>query len=240
MGFIVSFVGLLGDLFSLGLQLSPAPAILQGLKDMEIKSLTLYYFLTGIINGILWVSYGLGAHDPFIWSINVVGNILFFTYMNCFIYIQKLPPNYYLYTNGGLAALFLFCKFAIPYQLNMYVAAVIGIVWQSTTLTTMRLAMLNKDTSYINILLCYVSFANFVAWTIYGILVRTFTLYFVNGICGTIMFVNIYIYYWAINQIPDDDCLIVNLRKIIPPDASPPKEKENIIINNQNDFNTPN
>lgn len=235
MAFIVSFVGLLGDLFAFGLQLSPSPAILQGIKDMEVKSLTLYYFITGIINAILWACYGFGADDIFIWGINLVGTILFVIYMNCFIYIQRSPTNLYLYSNGGLGALFLFCKFAIPYQFNMYAAAVIGIVWQSTTLTTMRLALKNKDSSFINILLCYISFLNFVDWTIYGILVRTFIIYFVNGTCGTIMFMNIYIYYWTINQISEDDCLILFLKKVLPSESIP-KENEGILINNQSDF----
>ena len=52
---IKEILGLLGSILNIFLHLSSMPIIIEGYKKMEIKSMTKYYFVLGITQGILWI-----------------------------------------------------------------------------------------------------------------------------------------------------------------------------------------
>lgn len=217
---ITPLLGSLGTILSLCLQLSPSPAIYKGLKEGIIKSLTTTYFIMGIVQSTFWGGYGYNIKDPFVIGVNMVGVALFTLYLNIMFYINKENKNYII-INGPLVILFIISMTILGERLNLYLAVLVACFWQSATVPTMRLALAKKDCSFVNILLCYISFANFICWIIYGILIESYLMSFQNTVSAIFMTMNIYIYFWATGVIKnDDDCGINFLRKLLRVDNS--------------------
>ena len=213
-------LGTLGTVLSICLQLSPVPAMYRGIKEMQLKSITLSYFIMGIVQSTFWGCYGYNIKDPFVFGVNMIGVTLFTIYMNMLFYINNQKKNY-LMINIPLLILFIVAITILGELLNLYLAVIVACMWQSATVPTMKMALAKKDCSFVNILLCYVSFANFIVWILYGIMIGTYLMAFQNTVSATFMAMNIYIYFWATGMIKnDDDCGINLLRKILRVDNS--------------------
>jgi hypothetical protein len=210
-------LGLIGSILNISLQLSPMPGIIEGYKKMDIKSLTISYFVVGIIQGIFWIGYGLNISDIVVYGPNITIYILFSIYLNVTIYVKGKYNLFYM-TNIPLAILcFISCSF-FPASVNVINATIVSIFWQTTNVETMRLALKNYDSAYINILLSVVTFSCFVIMSIYSLLIHAYIM-FIPYFYGSILnFINIYIYYWAERKIAKDDCFIQKLCAILKPD----------------------
>lgn len=241
MAVLTKIIGVLANICGISLSFSPAPAIIEGLKTMEIKSLTNLYFIIAIVQGVFWMNFGLKRNDFLIYAPNIIGLTLFIGYLNCLFYIKKTYECFYY--NIGFVVQFIFCNLCLSGTINSICATIVQCFWQATTLETLKKALTFKDPSFINILLMYVSFTNFVLWILYGILSDALILSFVNTISGIFAFINIYIYFWAERKIPDDACLIINLKNLLNINKENNKDIieriQNDNINNVNDFQTP-
>ena len=111
-------LGLLGSILNISLQLSPMPAIYEGFKKMEIKSMTISYFVVGIIQGIFWIGYGLNISDIVVYGPNITIYILFTIYLNVVIYVKSKFNLFYL-TNIPLAILCIISCSFFPAAVNV-------------------------------------------------------------------------------------------------------------------------
>lgn len=226
---IKEILGLLGSILNISLQLSPMPGIIEGFKKMEIKSMTISYFVVGITQGIFWIAYGLNISDIVVYGPNITIYILFTIYLNVTIYVKSRYNLFYLTNIPLLILCFISCSF-FPELLNVISATVVSIFWQTTNIETMRLALKYYDSAYINLLLSVVTFSCFVIMSIYSLLINAYIM-FIPYFYGSILnFINIYIYYWAERKISKDDCLIQKLCYILKPENS----SDNSEINNEN------
>ena len=206
--------GLLGSILNISLQLSPMPGIIDGFKKMEIKSMTISYFVVGIIQGIFWIGYGLNISDIVVYGPNITIYILFTIYLNVVIYVKSRFNLFYL-TNIPLAILCLISCSFLPELVNVVGATVVSIFWQTTNVETMRLALKNYDSAYINLLLSVVTFSCFVIMSLYSLLIKAYIM-FIPYFYGSILnFINMYIYYWAEGKIAKDDCFIQKIKTIL-------------------------
>ena len=226
---IKEILGLLGSILNISLQLSPMPGIIEGFKKMEIKSMTISYFVVGIIQGIFWIGYGLNISDIVVYGPNITIYILFTIYLNVVIYVKSRYNLFYL-TNIPLAILCIFSCSFLPETVNVINATIVSIFWQTTNVETMRLALKNYDSAYINLLLSAVTFSCFVIMSIYSLLIKAYIM-FIPYFYGSILnFINIYIYYWAEGKISKDDCLIQIIKNILKPEniSEEMEKKENL------------
>ena len=226
---IKEILGLLGSILNISLQLSPMPGIIEGFKKMEIKSMTISYFVVGIIQGIFWIGYGLNISDIVVYGPNITIYILFTIYLNVVIYVKSRYNLFYL-TNIPLAILCIFSCSFLPETVNVINATIVSIFWQTTNVETMRLALKNYDSAYINLLLSAVTFSCFVIMSIYSLLIKAYIM-FIPYFYGSILnFINIYIYYWAEGKIAKDDCLIQKIKNILKPEniSEEMEKKENL------------
>ena len=92
------YVGMLGTTFSLFLQVSPIPGMIEGFRKGDVKSMTIGYFITGITQASLWIGYGACLRDFFIYFPNVTCASLFLAYLNMLIYVKK---KYHLYCKSS-------------------------------------------------------------------------------------------------------------------------------------------
>ena len=218
-------LGLLGSILNISLQLSPMPGIIEGYKKMDIKNLTISYFVVGITQGIFWIGYGLNISDIVVYGPNITIYILFSIYLNVTIYVKSRYMLFYL-TNIPLAILcFISCKF-LPETVNVVSATIVSIFWQTTNVETMRLALKNYDSAYINLLLSIVTFSCFVIMSIYSLMIDAYVM-FIPYFYGSILnMINILIYYWAEGKIEKNNWLILKLISIL--------NSENIEEKNEN------
>ena len=226
---IKEILGLLGSILNISLQLSPMPGIIEGFKKMEIKSMTISYFVVGIIQGIFWIGYGLNISDIVVYGPNITIYILFTIYLNVVIYVKSRYNLFYL-TNIPLAILCIFSCSFLPETVNVINATIVSIFWQTTNVETMRLALKNYDSAYINLLLSAVTFSCFVIMSIYSLLIKAYIM-FIPYFYGSILnFINIYIYYWAEGKISKDVCLIQKIKNILKPEniSEEMEKKENL------------
>ena len=211
---IKEILGILGSILNISLQLSPMPGIIDGFKKMEIKSMTISYFVVGIIQGIFWIGYGLNISDIVVYGPNITIYILFTIYLNVVIYVKSRFKLFYL-TNIPLAILCLISCSFLPELVNVCGATVVSIFWQTTNVETMRLALKNYDSAYINLLLSVVTFSCFVIMSLYSLLIKAYIM-FIPYFYGSILnFINMYIYYWAERKIAKDDCFIEKIKTIL-------------------------
>ena len=211
-------LGLLGSILNISLQLSPMPEIINAYKKMDIKNLTISYFVVGITQGIFWIGYGLNISDIVVYGPNITIYILFSFYLNIVIYIKSRYNLFYL-TNIPLAILcFISCKY-LPSAINVWGATIVSIFWQTTNVETMRLALKYYDSAYINLLLSIVTFCCFVIMSIYSILIKAYVM-FIPYFYGSILnFINIYIYLWCIKKFNKDDCFILKIKALLKADS---------------------
>ena len=208
--------GCLGFLLGFSLQLSPIPSIIHCIQTKTLNSLTLSYFITAIIGNILWYRFGTYHQDIFITYGNIIGCCLFVTYMNIYIimlYSNKATVS--IVVNCSLLLLFSFVYNYLNKNICLYSATIINCVWQGTTIPTIKQALLNKNASYVNIHLSYVSLCNFSVWFIYGIFIHAYVMSLQNFICGWFCFMNVVIYYNCISVISDDNWGICCFRKML-------------------------
>ena len=189
---IKEILGLLGSILNISLQLSPMPEIINGLKKMDIKNLTISYFVVGITQGIFWIGYGLNISDIVVYGPNITIYLLFTIYLNITIYVKSRYHLFYL-TNIPLAILcFLSCRYFTE-SINVVSATIVSMFWQTTNLETMRLALKYHDSAYINLLLSIVTFCCFVIMSIYSLMIKAYVM-FIPYFYGSILnFINIYI-----------------------------------------------
>ena len=224
---IKEILGLIGSILNISLQLSPMPEIINAFKKMEIKNLTISYFVVGITQGIFWIGYGLNISDIVVYGPNITIYILFTTYLNVVIYIKARYNLFYL-TNIPLAILCFFCCMYFPSSVNVVSATIVSIFWQTTNLETMKLALIYKDSAYINLLLSIVTFSCFVIMWIYSLMIEAYVM-FIPYFYGSILnFINIYIYLWCLNKINENDCFIKKISALLRVDNN---EKNNEIKN---------
>ena len=215
---IKEILGLLGSILNISLQLSPMPEIINGLKKMDIKNLTISYFVVGITQGIFWIGYGLNISDIVVYGPNITIYLLFTIYLNITIYVKSRYHLFYL-TNIPLAILcFLSCRYFTE-SINVVSATIVSMFWQTTNLETMRLALKYHDSAYINLLLSIVTFFCFVIMSIYSLMIKAYVM-FIPYFYGSILnFINIYIYAWCLNKINQNNWLILKIIFILKADV---------------------
>ena len=215
---IKEILGLLGSILNISLQLSPMPEIINGLKKMDIKNLTISYFVVGITQGIFWIGYGLNISDIVVYGPNITIYLLFTIYLNITIYVKSRYHLFYL-TNIPLAILcFLSCRYFTE-SINVVSATIVSMFWQTTNLETMRLALKYHDSAYINLLLSIVTFCCFVIMSIYSLMIKAYVM-FIPYFYGSILnFINIYIYAWCLNKINQNNWFILKIIFILKADV---------------------
>ena len=215
---IKEILGLLGSILNISLQLSPMPEIINGLKKMDIKNLTISYFVVGITQGIFWIGYGLNISDIVVYGPNITIYLLFTIYLNITIYVKSRYHLFYL-TNIPLAILcFLSCRYFTE-SINVVSATIVSMFWQTTNLETMRLALIYHDSAYINLLLSIVTFCCFVIMSIYSLMIKAYVM-FIPYFYGSILnFINIYIYAWCLNKINQNNWFILKIIFILKADV---------------------
>lgn len=224
---ISNFIGVIGCLFSLIVRLSLIfPLVNNRHKgEFNINSYSQTYFLLGIIQSVFYSGFGYLKRDFYILIASITGIIVFTAYLNIHIYLYG-PCKHFVYFDLGILLLLFFSINAIPKDFNLYLAVAMACLWQSTGLSNIRLALMNKDISFVNILLSYCSFFYFLIWLIYSLIIKIYLLSLDCIVTIVFMFANIYIYNWAMGKISDEDPYILFLHNLLSSDIEEKVKEE--------------
>lgn len=225
--------GTVAMVFSISLQIGPIPGMIEGFKKGDVKNMTISYFMTGIIQTLFWLGYGVCIKDLYVALPSVTMLILFGIYLNVLIYIKK-RYNLFIILDLSIAILtFIILKF-LPEHACDTTATIISLVWQTTNTETIRLALKYYSQDYINPLLSWISFICFLTYWIYSLMIDAYIMFIPNFYGFVINTINLYLYYWAGGYFNKESCLITLLTYILKPENIQDDQTNN---NNEINYN---
>ena len=180
----------------------------------DIKSMTIGYFLAGITQACFWIGYGACLNDFFVYFPNVTTASLFTLFLNMLIYVKK-KYNYFLLLNAIIIFELIIILSFLPEHVCDTSAAIISLVWQTTNLETIKLALKYHSQEYINPLLSFISLLSFSATLFYSILIGGFMMFIPNFYGSIINIINLYLYAWAGGSFNKDNAFVNYLSKIL-------------------------
>ena len=226
------YIGIIATTFSLFLQISPIPGMIEGFRKGDIKSMTIGYFVAGITQACLWIGYGACLKDFFVYFPNLTCATLFLIYLNMLIYVKKKYNLFYILNPILFFELFIILKF-FPEHVCDSSACILFFVWQSTNTETIRLALKYCSRDYINPQLSFVSFLCFSFGSFYSLLIKAYIMLIPN-LFGILMNItNIFLYYWAGGYFEKENIFVNILSKILKPENA----QDDKIISNNIDYN---
>jgi uncharacterized protein with PQ loop repeat len=209
----MSLVGLFGSsafLSSFFLISSPIPSIYEGYKKQEIKNLTVEYLLIGCVQSSLWMLYGYKLDDFYTLLTNILCVSFFLSYVNLYLWINKLNDKFLQYNAIALGSILLFALL-LNGTICLLFGACFSTVWHFTMLEKMKQAIQSKDGTLINLTVAGVSLVNFFLWLMYSLLTNNYPMA-VPNIVGVVMWgLNLLIFAWANNHVSEDNFIITTL-----------------------------
>ena len=232
---IKGIVGLFATIFSFVLQVSPIPEVIDGFRKGDIKNLTISYFMTGIGQALFWIGYAACIKDFYVLVPNTTVTILFGIYMNSLIYIKKKYHLFYILNPIIIIGIFLILKFC-PEHVCDTAATIISLAWQTTNSETLRLALKNHDQAYINLLVSFISWTDFILFWVYALMIKGYIMFISNFYGFIINSVNLYLYFWAGGYFAEKNCFVNILKVIFRTENMNTIDKTNKLSNNNIDY----
>lgn len=214
---IKNLFGTVAMIFSISLQIAPIPGMIEGFRKGDVKNMTISYFMTGIIQTLFWLGYGICIKDLYVTVPSLTMLILFGVYLNILLYIKK-KYNLFIILDSSIAILtFIILKY-LPEHACDTSATIISLVWQTTNAETIRFALKYYSQDYINPLLSWISFICFTTYWIYSLMIDAYIMFIPNFYGCIINTINLYLYYWAGGYISKENYLVSILNCILKPE----------------------
>ncbi|XVF10371.1 hypothetical protein REPUB_Repub07fG0177000 [Reevesia pubescens] len=181
---IRNVVGIIGNVISLFLFLSPVPTFVQIWKKGSVEQFSPAPYLATLINCMIWVVYGLPMVHPnstLVITINGTGTVIEFVYLTLFFIFchdkkKRLKVLLIVLVEIIFIAIVTTLVLTIVHttKRRSMVAGIIAILFNimmyAAPLSVMKLVISTKSVEYMPFFLSLASFANGVAWTTYAFL----------------------------------------------------------------------
>jgi uncharacterized protein with PQ loop repeat len=211
---LINFFGIAGTILNLIFIFSPFPSFYQGVKDKEIKNVSLTYllFLTG--NCSLWTIYGIKLDNFTIIFSNIIGLIINIVYIDMYLYIVDKSDKIILNTIGIIAATMLVYIILPVTMIGLIVTFVLLGVY-SSMIIKIRETFVKKNAEYTNYFLSIASVFNTSIWSIYGIFILDWVIIIPNIYGVLINIAALIVYYWSVGKIDDSNIFIILLKRAL-------------------------
>ncbi|KAL9680925.1 hypothetical protein QQ045_012706 [Rhodiola kirilowii] len=190
-----SIVGIIGNVISFGLFLSPCPTFWRIWKKKSVEEFKPDPYLAAVMNCLFWIFYGLPCVHPdstLIVTINGVGLALELFYLALF-YIygdnkKRIKMSIVLLVEVvflAIIAAITFIVFHTHEKRSTFVGAfcvAFGIVMYASPLTVMYKVWRDKSVEYMPFWLSFASFANGLVWVAYALIQFDLNIIIANGI----------------------------------------------------------
>ncbi|KAJ3704237.1 hypothetical protein LUZ61_007942 [Rhynchospora tenuis] len=216
-GSIRTVVGIIGNVISFGLFLSPLPTFVNIFKKKAVEQFSPVPYLATLLNCMMWVMYGLPFVHPnsvLVLTINGIGFFIEALYLLTFFIYS--PRRLRLKVVGILAAELVFVGAVMGGVLSGahthhkrteivgILCVIFGTAMYASPLSIMKMVIETKSVKYMPFYLSLVSFLNGVCWTTYSLL--RFDLYILipNGLGALLAAVQLILYFIYYRTTPKD------------------------------------
>ncbi|CAL0301621.1 unnamed protein product [Lupinus luteus] len=186
------FVGVIGNIISILLFLSPVPAFLRIVKHRSTEDFSSIPYICTLLNCSLWTYYGLiKSGEYLVATVNGFGIMVETIYVILFlIYAPKTMRMKTLIVAGILdvvimAAAIGFTQLAMKEEGRIKVVGIMGaglnIIMYGSPLAAMKTVVTTKSVEYMPFFLSFFSFLNGGIWMLYAVLVHDIILGVPNG-----------------------------------------------------------
>nr|XP_015611083.1 LOW QUALITY PROTEIN: bidirectional sugar transporter SWEET7b-like [Oryza sativa Japonica Group]Q0J349.2 RecName: Full=Bidirectional sugar transporter SWEET7b; Short=OsSWEET7b [Oryza sativa Japonica Group] len=180
---IRNMVGIVGNIISFGLFLSPVPTFYRIIKNKDVQDFKADPYLATLLNCMLWVFYGLPIVHPnsiLVVTINGIGLVIEAVYLTIFFLFSDKKNKKKMGVVLATEALFMAAVVlgvllgAHTHQRRSLIVGILcvifGTIMYSSPLTIMSQVVKTKSVEYMPLLLSVVSFLNGLCWTSYALI----------------------------------------------------------------------
>ncbi|KAL6842519.1 hypothetical protein ACP4OV_027363 [Aristida adscensionis] len=176
-------VGIIGNVISFGLFLSPVPTVWRICKQKDVEEFRPDPYLATLLNCMLWVFYGLPIvhpHSILVVTINGIGLVIEAAYLIIFFIYSPNKKRLKMFAVLAVEAVFMVIVVASvlltahTHKKRSMIVGILCVIFGSamyaSPLTIMRKVITTKSVEYMPFFLSLVSFVNGICWTAYALI----------------------------------------------------------------------
>ncbi|KAJ7973323.1 Bidirectional sugar transporter SWEET [Quillaja saponaria] len=187
-----SFVGILGNIISMLLFLSPLETFWRIVKHKSTEEFQSLPYICTLLNSALWTYYGVIKPETLVSTINGFGVVVETVYVIIFLIFAapkmraKTAILVVLLDVGFLAGAILVTLMVVQggdlqVEVIGFICASLNIIMYGSPLAAMKTVVMTKSVEYMPFLLSFSIFLNGGIWTVYAVLVKDIFLGVPNG-----------------------------------------------------------
>ncbi|XP_054822429.1 bidirectional sugar transporter SWEET5-like [Prosopis cineraria] len=204
-------IGIIGNIISFGLFLSPLPTFVRIYKAKSVQEFKPDIYLATIVNCLMWMFYGsplVSKNNILVLTTNAIGFVIEISYVLVFFlyapWSKRKKILLVLLIEAIYCVVLVFCILHFVHTLKQrtliigIICIVFNILMYVSPLTIMRLVIKTKSVRYMPFLISLANFANGVIWVIYALFKFDINLVLPNGLgalSGLVQLILYAIYY---------------------------------------------
>ncbi|KAJ6760675.1 RAG1-ACTIVATING PROTEIN 1 [Salix purpurea] len=216
-----TIIGLIGNVISFLLFLSPVPTFVKIIKEKAVKDFKSDPYVATLLNCAMWIFYGLPLithNNTLVVTINGIGFVIECIYVAIFFIFSPGKKKTRIIVELVIEVIFMAIVILITvfaFHTSKTRAMFVGILciifnicMYSSPLTVMRMVIKTKSVKYMPFYLSLANFTNGLIWLIYGLLDFDINLVLPNGLgalSGLIQLILYGIYYRSTKWDDDND-----------------------------------
>ncbi|KAH9684104.1 Bidirectional sugar transporter SWEET [Citrus sinensis] len=218
-----TIVGIVGNVVSFGLFLSPVATFWRIIRKKDVEEFHPYAYIAACLNCMFWILYGLPVVHPdstLVITINAVGLALELIYLSIFCLYDRQKRGRRVVGLGilaevifvGVIAIITFLAFHTHTSRSMFVGIlcdIFNIIMYASPLTIWHKVITTKSVEYMPFFLSLANFANGCIWTAYALIKLDIYILVSNGLGAILGFIQLVIYACYYKSTPkkgnDDD-----------------------------------
>ncbi|XP_020572198.1 bidirectional sugar transporter SWEET6b-like [Phalaenopsis equestris] len=215
---IRNIVGIIGNVISLGLFLSPAPTLVKIWRKKSVEQFSPIPYQMMLINCMLWVFYGLPIVHPntiLVSTINGAGVIIVSCYLSLFFFFS--PKETRMKVMKVLAGELVFMAVVVTlaltaahtHDLRSLIVGVLSIIicicMYASPLSIMKLVMKTKSVKYMPFWLSLAGFLNGICWSLYALIKLDVFILIPNGLGAILGLLQLLLYAFYYKSTPVDE-----------------------------------
>ncbi|KAH9790619.1 hypothetical protein WN944_009804 [Citrus x changshan-huyou] len=195
-----NIVGIIGNVISFGLFLSPTPTFWRIIKRKDTEEFHPYAYICACMNCMFWILYGLPVVHPdstLVVTINGIGLALELIYLSIFCVYNREKKGRKIVAIGllgevaflGVIAVITFVVFHNTTTRTLFVGIIcdiFNIIMYASPLSIWHKVIKTKSVEYMPFFLSLANFANGAVWTAYGLIKFDKFIVVSNGL-GTVL-----------------------------------------------------
>ncbi|XVF58093.1 hypothetical protein PTKIN_Ptkin07bG0034500 [Pterospermum kingtungense] len=183
MGLARNIVGIIGNVISFGLFLSPVPTFIRIIKNKAVEGFQPYPYLCTVLNCLFWMFYGLPVvkeDNILVLTINSVGLVIELIYLTIYVIYandnKKRARVFYILLAEAVFTVVIVVIGMLAFDFknrSLFVGVicdVFNIIMYASPLAIWKKVITTKSVEYMPFWLSVANFANGVIWTTFGLI----------------------------------------------------------------------